>query len=150
MKAMTLGAAAVLTTVLAIGAAPPPTQAEVPTLAGVYLYADEDGDTGTWAIRTTCTPDCVAHVTTSSGRSFDAALVDGRYTNTRTIPGGVVCPGHTAGDFGRWIPASEHLVTVTQWWDPVTLAGEVDFYNDAAPCGLADRTDRFTLTRIDR
>lgn len=93
MKAMTFGAAAVLAPALAIGAAPPPAQAEVPTLAGVYLYADEDGDTGTWAIRTTCTPDCVAHVTTSSGRSFDAALVDGRYTNTRTIPGGVVCPG---------------------------------------------------------
>ncbi|MBX9640713.1 MAG: hypothetical protein K2X97_13550 [Mycobacteriaceae bacterium] len=50
---MTFVAAAVLTTVLAIGAVPPPAQAEVPTLAGVYLYADEDGDTGTWAIRTT-------------------------------------------------------------------------------------------------
>lgn len=148
MKVSTLTAAA-LSIVLGVSAAPAPAHAEAPTPAGVYLYADEDGDTGTWIISTTCTPDCVAHVTTSSGRGFDAALVNGRYTNTRTIPGGVTCPGHTAGDFGRWIPASEHPVTVTQWWDPVTLAGEVDFFNDAAPCGLADRSDRFTLTRID-
>ncbi|OBJ80970.1 hypothetical protein A5656_18530 [Mycobacterium gordonae] len=150
MNVNTFAAAATFATVLAISVAPPTARAEDPTTTGVYLYADEDGDTGTWTIRTTCTPDCVAHVTTSSGRGFDAALVDGRYTNTRTIPGGVTCPGHTAGDFGRWIPASEHPVTVTQWWDPATLAGEVDFFNDAAPCGLADRRDSFTLTRIDR
>lgn len=150
MKVITFAAAAALATALGVSTAPPSAQAESPTLAGVYLYADEDGDTGTWTIRTSCTPDCVAHVTTSSGRTFEATLVDGRYTNTRTIPGGVTCPGHTAGDFGRWIPASEHPVNVTQWWDPVTLVGEVDFFNEAAPCALADRSDRFTLTRLDR
>lgn len=150
MKAQTIAAAAAFAAVLGISVTPPPARAEAPTTTGVYLYADEDGDTGMWTIRTTCTPDCVAHVTTTSGRGFDAALIDGRYTNTRTIPGGITCPGHTAGDFGRWIPASEHPVTVTQWWDPVTLTGEVDFFNEAAPCGLADRRDSFTLTRIDR
>ena len=149
MKITTATAAIALAAGLGLTVTPPTARAESPTLAGVYLYADEDGDTGTWIIRTTCSPGCVAHVTTSSGRGFDAPLVDGRYTSTRTIPGGITCPGHTAGDFGRWIPASDHPVTVTQWWDPVTLAGEVDFFNDSAPCGLGDRSDRFTLTKID-
>lgn len=147
MKIKVFIAAITLATGLTPSAASP-ASAEVPTMDGVYLYADEDGDTGKWVIRTTCTPDCVAHVTTSPGRGFDAPLVDGRYTNSRTIPEGVVCPGHTAGDYGRWIAASEHPVTVVQWWDPATLAGEVDYIDHDAPCTLASHTDRFTLTRI--
>jgi len=115
---------------------------------GTFVYHDEDGDSGTWVVTTSCTPDCVAHVTTAAGGTFDAALVDGRYTSTRTIPDAVTCPGYTAGDFGRWIPSSTHPITVTQWWDPQTLSGEVDFFDHTGPCGLADHSDRFTLTRI--
>ena len=104
---------------------------------GVYHYADEDGGAGTWIIRTTCTPACVAHVSTSMEGGFDAPLVNGRYTVARTVPEGAVCPD-----------SSQHPIDVNQSWDPVTLTGEVDFVNTAAPCGLEDNRDIFTLTRI--
>jgi hypothetical protein len=104
---------------------------------GVYSYADEDGLVGTWIIHTTCSPSCVAHVSTSLENGFDAPLVDGRYSVTRTVPEGAVCPD-----------TSQHPVDVAQWWDPVTLTGEVDFLSTTAPCGLDDRHDSFVLTRI--
>ena len=114
---------------------------------GTYRYADEDGDFGTWVISTSCTLGCVAHVTTSPGRGFDAALVDGRYTNTRSVPEGVTCTAY--GWEGIGTQTSTHAVTVTQWWDPATLTGEVDFLDTTAPCGVhEDPRDRFTLTRI--
>ncbi|WP_264061478.1 hypothetical protein [Mycobacterium angelicum] len=127
----------------------PVVKAEVPAaMDGVYTYADEDGVTATWIIRTACTPGCIAHVTTGPGRGFDAALVDGRYTVTRTVPEGAVCPSYTVGDNGSWFDGGAHPVTVTQWWDPLTLAGEVDFLDSPAPCGLGDRHDHFTLTKV--
>lgn len=147
MKITAVSAAIVIFSGLGICAATP-AWAEDPTTNGTFLYHDEDGDTGRWTITTNCAPDCVAHVTTATGREFDAALIDGRYTSTRTIADAVTCPGFTAGDYGRWIPASTHPITVTQWWDPQTLVGEVDFYDHSGPCGLADHHDRFTLTRI--
>lgn len=104
---------------------------------GVYHYADEDGGAGTWIIRTTCTPGCVAHVSTSMEGGFDAPLVNGRYTVARTVPEGAVCPD-----------SSQHPIDVNQSWDPLTLTGEVDFVNTTAPCGLDDNRDVFTLTRI--
>ena len=104
---------------------------------GVYSYADEDGLTGTWIINTTCTPGCVAHVKTALDSGFDAPLVNGRYTVTRTVPEGAVCPDN-----------SQHPVNINQSWDPVTLIGEVDFFETSAPCGLADRHDDFVLTKI--
>jgi hypothetical protein len=147
----TFTTAIALVTGLGLLATAPPTRAETPpTMDGVYFYADEDGDTATWVIRTTCTPGCIAHVTTSPGRGFDAPLVAGRYTNTRTIPDGALCEGHLDGshiEMLHWIPATTHPVTVTQWWDPSTLTGEVEFFNNSAPCGVGDEHDRFTLTR---
>ena len=122
---------------------------EVPLMNGVYHYADDDGDVGTWTIRTRCTPGCVAHVTTSPGRGFDAPLVDGRYTVTRTVPEGVSCTSYGHGWEGMGTYVSTHAVTITQWWDPVTLRGEVDFLDTTAPCNLHnDEHDRFTLTKF--
>ncbi|MCV7148042.1 hypothetical protein [Mycobacterium riyadhense] len=126
----------------------PPVWAEVPAMDGVYTYADEDGIVATWTINTTCTPHCVAHVTTAPGQGFDAALVDGRYSVTRTVPEGALCPAFTAGANGASDEGGLHPVTVYQWWDPLTLSGEVDFLHSPAPCGLADRHDRFTLTKV--
>src|ERR1700709_1292576 len=85
---------------------------EVPLMNGVYHYADDDGDVGTWTIRTRCTPGCVAHVTTSPGRGFDAPLVDGRYTVTRTVPEGVSCTSYGHGWEGMGTYVSTHAVTV--------------------------------------
>lgn len=104
---------------------------------GVYSYADEDGLRGTWIIETTCTPACVAHVSTALDAGFDAPLVNSRYTVTRTVPEGAVCPDN-----------SQHPVTINQSWDPQTLTGEVDFLETSAPCGLGDQHDDFVLTRI--
>jgi hypothetical protein len=115
---------------------------------GLYTYADEDGVVATWAIRTTCTPGCVAHVTTAPGHGFDAHLVNGRYTTTRVVPEGASCPAYTVGDNGALFDGGSHPVTVYQWWDPATLTGEVDFLDTPAPCALHDQHDTFTLTRI--
>ncbi|WP_108925225.1 hypothetical protein [Mycobacterium montefiorense] len=104
---------------------------------GVYHYADEDGGHGTWIVHTTCTPGCVAHVSTSMDNGFDAPLVDGRYTVNRSIPEGAICPD-----------SSQHPIDITQSWDPLTLTGEVDFLTTSAPCGLEDNRDIFTLTRV--
>ncbi len=148
MKINALTAAIALWSVLGLCATPPIAWAESPTMDGVYHYADEDGAVGTWIIRTTCTPDCVAHVTTAPGRGFDAPLVDGRYTITRTVSEGATCPVYSVGDFNLY-GGSTHPVTFIQWWDPVTLTGEVDFLETSAPCGLPDLRDRFTLTKFD-
>lgn len=115
-------------------------------MEGVYHYADEDGVTGTWTIGTTCTPGCVAHVSTGPGMGFDAPLVNGRYAVKRVVPEGAVCPAYFVGDVP--FAADSHPVHVYQWWDPVTLAGEVDFLETSAPCGLHDLRDAFTLTKI--
>ncbi|WP_205876273.1 hypothetical protein [Mycobacterium camsae] len=133
---------------LGLSAAPPRAEAEVPTMNGVYHYADEDGDVGTWTINNTCSPHCVAHVTTGSGRSFDARLENGRYVSSRTIMDGLECPPYFIGELV--LGARSHPVNVTQWWDPTTLAGEVDFAHPSSvvPCTLDDHHDRFTLTRI--
>ena len=133
-----------------LNATAPLAGAEVPAMDGVYTYADEDGVVATWKIRTTCTPGCVAHVTTGPGRGFDAPLVNGRFTVTRTVPEGAICPAYTAfvGETPASFDGGEHPVTVNQWWDPRTLTGEVDFLETSAPCGLVDRRDTFTLTRI--
>ncbi|MHA7649110.1 hypothetical protein ACX9NE_04950 [Mycobacterium sp. ML4] len=113
---------------------------------GVYSYRDDDGGLGTWTVRTSCNPNCVAHVTTASGRTFEASLVNGRYVNVRTIPDGIDCPliqiGDTLADPGN------QAVEVRQWWDPVTLIGEVEFNYDSSPCHVGDYHDRFTLTEI--
>jgi hypothetical protein len=117
--------------------AAPPTAADDTKMNGVYHYADEDGGHGTWIVRTTCTPGCVAHVSTSMEGGFDAPLVEGRYTVNRSIPEGAICPDN-----------SQHPIDVTQSWDPVTLSGEVDFLTTSAPCGLEDNRDVFTLTKV--
>lgn len=105
---------------------------------GVYHYADEDGDTGVWTINTTCKQVCVAHVTTGPGMGFNAPLIDGRYTVTRTVPEGAMCVNDN----------SLHPVSVNQSWDPLTLTGMAIFLDSSAPCGLTDPHDAFTLTRI--
>ncbi|WP_096289589.1 hypothetical protein [Mycobacterium ahvazicum] len=107
-------------------------------LNGVYHYADEDGDTGTWTINTTCKQVCVAHVTTAPGQGFNAPLIDGQYSVTRTIPEAAICPNDN----------SLHPVTVQQSWDPLTLTGLAVFLDSTAPCGLTDSHDIFTLTKI--
>lgn len=132
---------------LGLTAATPQASAEAPTMEGVYHYADEDGDVGTWTVATTCSPSCVAHVTTRTGRSFDAQLVDGRYVNSRTIPEGLQCPEYMVGEL--FLGGGSHSVDVIQWWDPIALTGEVDFMHSAVPpCYLDDHHDKFTLTRI--
>lgn len=50
-----------------LGVAAPQAKAEPPAMDGVYLYADDDGGKGTWTVSTTCSPSCVAHVTTAQG-----------------------------------------------------------------------------------
>ncbi|BDB40344.1 MULTISPECIES: hypothetical protein [Mycobacterium] len=131
---------------LGLIAAPAPAQAEALMADGTYHYADDDGDTGTWTIRTTCAPHCVAHVTTASGRSFDARLENGRFVSFRLIPDGLECPTYLASEVV--LGGGTHPVLVTQWWDPITLSGEVEFSHSAPPCALDDQHDRFTLTRI--
>ena len=105
---------------------------------GIYQYADEDGDTGTWTIDTTCRQVCVAHVWTAPGQGFNAPLIDGQYTVTRTIPEAAICSNDL----------SQHPVTVNQSWDPLTLTGVAIFFDSSAPCGLSDPHDTFTLTKI--
>ena len=83
-----VAAAAFLTGVALCAPAPLATAADDSRMNGVYSYADEDGLTGTWIISTTCTPGCVAHVKTALDSGFDAPMVNGRYTVTRTVPGG--------------------------------------------------------------
>lgn len=122
--------------------------AEGPATDGAYRYVDEDGDTGMWFIRTTCTPHCVAHVSTEPGHGFSAPLVNGRHTVTRTVPDGVTCPSYYLGDNGSLWGGDTHAVTVHQWWDPRTLSGEAHFVHTAAPCGIPDPHDTFTLTRV--
>ncbi|MEE6137717.1 hypothetical protein SKC41_15435 [Mycobacterium sp. 050128] len=107
-------------------------------LNGVYRYADEDGDTGTWTINTTCKQVCVAHVTTAPGFGFNAPFIDGLYSVTRTIPEAAICSNDN----------SLHPVTVHQSWDPLTLTGLAVFMDSTAPCGLTDPHDTFTLTKI--
>ncbi|BBX42505.1 hypothetical protein MSIM_39560 [Mycobacterium simiae] len=106
---------------------------------GVYHYADEDGDTGTWTIDTTCRQVCVAHVWTAPGQGFNAPLIDGQYTVTRTIPEAAICSNDL----------SQHPVTVRQSWDPLTLTGIAIFLDSSAPCGLNDPHDTFTLTKLN-
>lgn len=115
---------------------------------GVYTYLDDDGVAATWTITTTCTPACVAHVTTSPGHGFAAPLVNGRHAVTRTVPDGVRCPTYLLGDNGSLWGGGEYPVTVYQWWDPHALAGGVDFLDSPAPCGIADPHDNFTLTKV--
>jgi hypothetical protein len=147
MKINPFTAAIALLSGLGLYATPPIAWAESPMMDGVYHYVDEDGAVGTWIIRTTCAPDCVAHVTTAPGRGFDAPLIDGRFTVTRVVPDGATCPVINAGDFNLY-GGGKHDVTVNQWWDPVTLTGEVDFLESSAGCGLPDLRDSFTLTRF--
>lgn len=148
MKIRALNVAVLLLFGFGLPVATPTAHAEAPSMNGVYLYLDEDGDVGRWTITTSCTPDCVAHVTTSPGRGFDAPLVDGRYISTRTIHDGATCPGFHYGDYGAYMEASTHPVTVQQWWDPVTLHGEVDYVDSTAWCGLAEAGEPFTLTKL--
>lgn len=141
---MKIGVVVAATTLLASVLSPPASQAEPLAAAddlkmnGVYHYADEDGDTGTWTISTTCKQVCVAHVTTGPGQGFNAPLIDGRYDVKRTMPAGAICSNDL----------SQHPVTVDQWWDPLTLTGVAIFLDSTAPCGLSDPSDTFTLTKI--
>jgi hypothetical protein len=137
MRINTFLAAAVVAGAGLCASTPLAQAADETRMNGVYTYADEDGQTGTWIVNTTCTPGCVAHVGTALDAGFDAPLVNGRYTVTRTVPEGLVCSD-----------SSRHPVTINQTWDPVALAGEVDFLDTSAPCGLVDPHDFFTLTRI--
>jgi uncharacterized membrane protein len=119
-------------------AAEPLATADDAKMNGVYQYADEDGDTGTWTINTTCKQVCVAHVWTAPGQGFNAPLIDGEYTVTRTIPEAAICSNDL----------SQHPVTVNQSWDPLTLTGVAIFSDSSAPCGLSDPQDTFTLTKV--
>jgi hypothetical protein len=147
MRTKTLIAAIAVFAGAASWATAPPAWAESPAMSGIYTYTDEDGVVATWIIHTTCTPDCVAHVTDASNQGFDAPLVDGRYIVTRTVPEAVLCPAWSAGEGGASGGVSLHPVNVVQWWNPLTLNGEVDFLESGVPCAH-DRHDTFTLTKI--
>ncbi|OBK28944.1 hypothetical protein A5634_19240 [Mycobacterium asiaticum] len=123
-------------------------RADSPAMDGVYTYLDDDGFAATWTVRTTCSPDCVAQVTTTPGHGFAAPLINGRHTVTRTVPDGVTCPEYFLGDNGSTWGGGMHPVTVHQSWDPRTLVGEVDFVDSPAPCGIPDPHDTFTLTKV--
>jgi hypothetical protein len=129
-----------------LGTVASPARAEVPVGEGVYLYLDTGGGSATWHIRTTCTPQCVAQVTTAPGHGFAAPLINGRPTVTRIVPDGVTCPLYQVGELlaggGTW------PVTVHQSWDPRTLRGEVYFVESPSPCGIPNSDGTFTLTRI--
>lgn len=131
-----------------LSTAAPLAGAEVPATEGVYTYLDDDGVTATWTIRTTCTPQCVALVTTSPGHGFAAPLVNGVHAVTRSVPDGVTCPSYSLGDNGSSWGGGAYPVTVRQWWNPNTLIGGVDFIDSPSPCGIPDPHDTFTLTRI--
>lgn len=131
---------------LVLSTLPPHANAEAPMTDGIYHYADEDGDVGTWSITTTCSPRCVANVTTSPGHGFEAHLENGRFVNTRVVPDGLECPTYFMNEL--WLGGGTHAVVATQSWDPVTLTGEVHFSHASPPCRLDDQHDRFTLTRI--
>lgn len=146
MKINAFPAAMALLFGLGLSAAPPNAVAEVPSMNGVYHYADEDGDVGTWTITTTCNPRCVANVTTAPGHGFEAHLENGRFVTTRVVPDGLECPHVFMNEM--WLGGGTHEVVATQSWDPVTLTGEVHFSHTAPPCTLDDQHDRFTLTRI--
>ena len=140
-------AAAAIVVVMGGGVAiAPPARAEAPAMNGVYLYTDEDGDVGTWTISTTCAPNCIAHVATGPGKGFDAPLVGDVFTVNRSVPAGLSCPDYVLAD-SVW-DAGDHPVQVWQWWDPLTLQGEVHFLATTAPCDIGDHHDRFTLTPI--
>ena len=126
----------------------PAAGAEVPITQGVYEYVDGFGAASTWAITTTCAPHCVAHVTTAPGHGFTAPLVNGRHVVTRTVPEGVTCPSYYLGDNGSSWGGGTHPVLVRQWWDPVTLAGGVDFLESSAPCGIPNPHNSFTLVKV--
>jgi len=153
MRIKVLVAAIGLLLGVAPGVVAPQARAESPMMDGVYLYADADGGTGTWTVNTTCSPDCIAHVTTALGRSFDAPFIDGRYVNSRTIPDGLDCPLYQMAD-SLWDPGS-HPVSVVQWWDPITLkgevhftpAGQVDFPHSPPSCYIVEHHQLFTLTK---
>jgi hypothetical protein len=141
-----LATVAVLFGALLVGTVAPLASAEVPAGDGVYSYLDSGGASGTWNIRTSCTPQCVAQVTTSPGHGFAAPLINGRPTVTRVVPNGVRCPLYQVGeillDGGTW------PITVHQSWDPSTLRGEVFFLDSPAPCGIPNSHGTFTLSRI--
>ncbi|MCV7030627.1 hypothetical protein [Mycobacterium sherrisii] len=130
--------AAIATLPAPSAAAEPLTAVEELKMNGTYRYADEDGDTGTWTIDTTCRQVCVAHVWTGPGQGFNAPLLDGRYIVTRTIPEAAICSNDL----------SQHPVTVQQSWDPLTLNGVAIFLDSSAPCGLNEAHDTFTLTKL--
>lgn len=154
MRMKASAAAVVLLFGVGLGAAAPQAKTEPPAMDGVYLYADDDGGKGTWTISTTCSPSCVAHVTTAKGGSFDAPLIDGQYVNSRTIPDGLNCPLYVMGDF--LFDGGYHPVSIVQWWDPVTLHGEVHFtpYSKVdiphvpPNCYIVDHHQLFTLTKV--
>lgn len=139
-----------------LGVTAPQAKAYEPAMDGVYLYIDEDGGTGTWTVNTTCNPDCIAHVTTALRRGFDAPFVDGRYVNSRTIPDGLDCPLYQMAD-SLWDPG-DHPVSVIQWWDPITLRGEVHFtpaeqvdYPHTPPsCYIVEHHQVFSLTKVSQ
>lgn len=156
MRIRAVAAAIGLLCGVGLGVAAPQARAEGPAMDGVYLYADEDGGSGTWTVSTTCNPSCVAHVTTALGRSFDAPLIDGQYVNSRTIPDGLTCPLYVMGDFA--VDGGDHPVSVVQWWNPITLSGEVHFYPSfgvvsdvphvSPNCYTDEHHQRFTLTKV--
>lgn len=148
MRIGTLLAAIALGYGLWFGTAMPQASADSAGMNGVYNYRDDNGVTATWTITTTCSPGCVAHVTTGPGRGFAAPFVDGRPTVTRTVPDGVTCPTYTLGYNGSVWGGGQFPVTVVQSWDPGTLAGEADFVDTPAPCGIINTSQRFSLTKI--
>lgn len=146
MRANLLVAAAALACFAFATASVPPARADSQAMGGVYTYRQADGSSGSWTIDTACTPNCVAYVTTSHGHGFAAPIVHGRASVTRTVPDGVTCPLYPFAE-SLWGGGS-YPVTVNQSWDPHTLAGEVDFVDTPAPCGIAAPHQTFTLTKV--
>jgi len=140
-------AAVALCSAAVFGAAPP-AFADAPPKDGAFTYLDENGQSATWIIRTTCSPDCVAQVTTSPGHGFTAPLIDGRPTATRSVPDGVTCPSSFIGDSGSLRDGGVWPVTVRQSWDPGTLHGDVYFLDSPSPCGIPVWHQTFTLMKI--
>ncbi|OBK12582.1 hypothetical protein [Mycobacterium asiaticum] len=149
MGKKTVVAAVALSFAALFSARLPSAAAEVPEMQGVYAYTESDGVAATWTITTTCAPGCVAHVTTSPGHGFNAPLVNGRHTVTRSVPDGVTCPAYLLGDNGSLWSGGTWPVTVRQWWDPVSLNGGVEFLDSPSPCGIPNPRTSFTLTPID-
>ena len=129
-----------------LGAVAPPARAEVPTGEGVYSYLDTAGGYATWHIRTACTPQCVAQVTTAPGHGFAAPLVNGRPTVTRIVPNGVNVPCTKSAKY--WPMAARGPLPSINRGTHARSAARCTSWRARRRAVFLTRTATFTLTRI--